>query len=134
VIKLRMKLLSNFFVKVASILTILMIFTPIIVLAAVPPPETPRAGLEEMGEIGIERERSLPEFVGTIIKWVIGIIGVILVALFVYGGVVYATSAGNEDRIEMGKKIMMYAVIGVAIIAFAFLITDYIISALFPEA
>lgn len=107
---------------------------PVVVQAVEPPSGPPGEALREAGEVaGVETERSLPEFVGTIIKWVIGIIGVVLVALFVYGGVVYATSAGNEDRIEMGKKIMMYAVIGVAIIAFAFLITDYIISALFPE-
>jgi uncharacterized membrane protein len=124
--------------KISSILAILSILSlvvlPVVTNAVTEPGERPGEALREAaGVAGVETERSLPEFVGTIIKWVIGLIGVVLVALFVYGGVVYATSAGNEDRIEMGKKIMMYAVIGVAIIAFAFLITDYIISALFPE-
>jgi len=125
--------------KVSGVLAILtmlsLVVLPVVVKAVEPPTGPPGEALREAGEVaGVETERSLPEFVGTIIKWVIGIIGVVLVALFVYGGVVYATSAGNEDRIETGKKIMMYAVIGVAIIAFAFLITDYVISALFPEA
>lgn len=73
----------------------------------------------------------LPSFISTIIRWVLGLIGVILVALFVYGGVMYATSAGNEDRVETGKRIMLYAIIGVVIIVAAFLFTDYIVSALF---
>jgi uncharacterized membrane protein len=127
-----MKSLSSFLIKALSILTILMVFLPVATQAVVTP-ESPREGLEQIGEVGIVREQTLPEFVGTIIKWVVGLIGVLLVALFVYGGVVYATSAGNEERIELGKKIMMYSIVGVAIIAFAFLITDYVISALFPE-
>lgn len=75
-------------------------------------------------------ETDLPTFIGTIIRWILGIIGVILIALFVYGGFTYATSAGSQDKIESGKKIMMYAIIGVIIIVVAFVLTDYIISAL----
>lgn len=74
----------------------------------------------------------LVTFVGRIIKWVLGIIGVIMIALFVYGGVVYATSAGNEEKIELGKKVMIYTIIGVIIIALAYVLTDFVISALFP--
>ena len=73
---------------------------------------------------------SLPDFISTIIRWVLGIIGVLLVALFVYGGVLYATSAGNEDRVETGKRVMIYAIIGTVIVFAAFVISDYVISAL----
>ena len=79
-------------------------------------------------------EVSLPEFVGQIIQWILGIIGVILIALFVYGGFTYATSAGSQDKIENGKKIMMYAIIGVVIIVVAFVLTEYIINALLSNA
>lgn len=74
----------------------------------------------------------LPTFIGRIIKWVLGIIGVVMIALFVYGGVMYATSAGNEDRIETGKKVMVYTIVGVIIIALAYVLTDFVIEALFP--
>lgn len=76
----------------------------------------------------------LPTFIGRIIKWVLGIVGVIMLALFVYGGVMYATSAGNEERIETGKKIMIYTIIGVIIIALAYVLTDFIVKALFPTS
>jgi len=74
----------------------------------------------------------LPTFIGRIIKWVLGIIGVVMIAMFVYGGVMYATSAGNEDRIETGKKVMVYTIVGVIIIALAYVLTDFVIDALFP--
>lgn len=74
----------------------------------------------------------LPTFIGRIIKWVLGIIGVVMIALFVYGGVTYATSAGSEEKIETGKKIMVYTIMGVIIVALAYVLTDFIIQALFP--
>lgn len=122
---------------ILTIFTLAMFVVPHFILA-----QTPGVGGEEpnMREY-FERTRDvaggtvdpLEVVIGRIIKWVMGLIGVILVALFVYGGVVYATSAGNEDRIETGKKVMMYAIIGIVIIALAFVLTDYIIKALFPE-
>jgi len=105
-------------------------FASVLATAGVTPGE-PDTTLEDIGDTGLAQDLSLPEFIGRIISWVVGILGVILVALFVYGGVIYATSVGNEDRIEMGKKIMLYAIIGVVIIAVAFAISRYVIQALF---
>jgi len=53
--------------------------------------------------------------------------------MFIYGGVVYATSAGNEEKAGTGKKVMLYAIVGVIIIALAFALTRYVVSALFTE-
>ncbi len=91
----------------------------------------PAATLDDVQDTGLAQDVNLPDFVARIISWVVGILGVVLVALFVYGGVVYATSIGNEERIETGKKIMLYAIIGVVIIAIAFAISRYVIQALF---
>ncbi len=91
----------------------------------------PTAALDNIKDTGLAQDVNLPDFIARIISWVVGILGVVLVALFVYGGVVYATSIGNEDRIETGKKIMLYAIIGVVIIAIAFAISRYVIQALF---
>lgn len=94
-------------------------------------PGNPEETLNNVNDTGLAEDLSLPEFVGRIISWVVGVLGVLLVALFVYGGVVYATSTGNEDRIDMGKKIMISAIVGVIIIAVAFAISRYVIQALF---
>ena len=80
------------------------------------------------------RGGDLQSFAATVIRWLLGIIGVILVGLIVYGGVTYATAAGNEDRAEQGKNILTYAIIGVVIVVIAWLLTDYILSALFDNS
>lgn len=91
--------------------------------------------MEAFGEkTDIQSQTELPEFIGRIIKWAIGLVGVILIAFFVYGGFIYATSAGNQERIDSGKKIMMYAIIGVIIIALAYALTSYILDALFKTS
>ena len=89
---------------------------------------------ETSKEAGVSTQRELPEVIGSIIQWVLGIVGIILLVMFVYGGVLYATSAGNEDKLETAKKVMLYAILGIVIIALAFVLTRYIISALFVSA
>ncbi|GAF97715.1 unnamed protein product [marine sediment metagenome] len=97
--------------------------------------ETPniQEQLDYVGEhTPIESERELPKFVGQLIKWAIGIVGVMLITLLVYGGFSYATSAGNEEKLGTAKKIIVYAIVGVVIIGLAYVLTDFVIDMLFP--
>ena len=127
-----MKSIINLSLMVGMVsLVFSMLFMPLMAAQAVD--VDPTEQLETVGEESGLPEQDLPELVARIIRWVIGIIGVVLVALFVYGGVVYATSIGNEERVETGKKIMLYAVIGVVIIAIAFAVSSYVIQALFVD-
>jgi len=92
--------------------------------------------IEELEYVGeqtpVRNDTDLPDFIGRIIKFAVGLIGVILVAIFIYAGFMYATSAGNEKQLETAKKTMVYAIIGVIIIAIAWALTDFVLSALFP--
>lgn len=125
--------LAKYSVVFASIIFIFsMALAPALSVVNAEEPD-PLGNLEELGESSGLPEQDLPELLARIISWIIGIIGIVLVALFVYGGVVYATSAGNEDRIEMGKKIMLYAIIGVLVIAIAFAVSRYVVQALFVD-
>lgn len=78
-------------------------------------------------------EGSASQIVGNIIQYILGIVGVILVIVFIYGGVLYMTSGGNEEKVATAKKALTYGVIGIIIIALAFAITRYILSALFKS-
>lgn len=86
-------------------------------------------GLEKVTEVPVPKE-SPGAFVGKIIKYILGLVGAILVALIIYGGVLYATSAGNEEKVKKAKRVLTYAIVGTIIIAASFAITSYIISAL----
>ncbi len=45
-----------------------------------------------------------------------GFIGIIALILIIYGGFLMLTSAGNEERITEGRKIIQWAAIGILII------------------
>ena len=75
-------------------------------------------------------EKPAGEIIGNIIQWVLGIVGVLLMVMLIYGGVLYMISGGNEERITMAKKVLTYSIFGVMIIAIAFALTRFIINAL----
>ena len=61
-----------------------------------------------------------------IIKIALEFIGIIFVALLVYAGFKYMTSAGNEEQTGQAKKLIIQASIGLAIILSAYAITVFI--------
>ena len=52
--------------------------------------------------------------------WILGIMGSVALALFVYGGFVWVTAAGNASRIDQGKNILTGTVVAIIIILGAF--------------
>ncbi|PIT86149.1 MAG: hypothetical protein COU33_04745 [Candidatus Magasanikbacteria bacterium CG10_big_fil_rev_8_21_14_0_10_43_6] len=53
---------------------------------------------------------------GTAIKAVLGILGSLSLVAFIYGGVLWLTSAGSSERIKKGLNSMLYAAIGMFVI------------------
>lgn len=53
-------------------------------------------------------------------------VGLALLALILYGGFLYMTSGGNEEKIETAKKVLARAAIGAAIILSSYAITIFI--------
>jgi len=43
------------------------------------------------------------------------LVGILAVIAFAISGIYYLTAAGNEDRMENGKRGMMYAIIGLVV-------------------
>jgi len=65
-----------------------------------------------------------------IVNYVVGLVGIILLVMLIYGGVMYMTSAGSEEQAKKAKSVLTYAIIGIVIIALSFLITQFIVSML----
>ena len=64
---------------------------------------------------------------GNVIKTFLGLVGAISLLAFVYGGVLYLTSAGEAKMVEKAKDVMLYTTIGMAILVFAYIIsTNYL--------
>lgn len=68
-------------------------------------------------------------FLGQIAGAALAMAGSIFLFLVIYGGIMIMTSAGS-DRVEKGKKIITWAVIGALILGAAYAITAFIFSAI----
>ena len=89
---------------------------------------TERAG--EGAGYGAADAGTLPIVVGRVIFAVMGILGVVLVALLVYGGYTWMTAQGDEDDVKKAQNIIRQAVIGLVIIFVAYAIAQFVISRL----
>jgi hypothetical protein len=68
-----------------------------------------------------------------VIDWVLGFLGIILIAMVIYGGFMYVTAGVNEQGAETGKKVLMYAGIGVIVILLSFVFVNAILGAVAPS-
>jgi len=59
--------------------------------------------------------KSLSAIALSALQFLLSIVGVLGIIMLVIGGLTYLTSAGNEEQSESGKKIVTYAIIGIAI-------------------
>ena len=47
--------------------------------------------------------------------------------MIIYGGILYVTSAGNDENVQKAKKILMYAIVGIVVILLSFAIVNTVI-------
>ena len=64
-----------------------------------------------------------------IINIALGFLGVIGVLLVLYGGWIWMTAMGEEEKVEKAKKTIIAGVVGMAIIAVAWTIVSFVLSA-----
>ena len=65
----------------------------------------------------------------TIVNFFLTFLGLIAVVMIIYGGFLYVSAAGNQEKIESAKKIIMYAVIGIVVILLSFAIVNTVLTA-----
>ncbi len=68
--------------------------------------------------------------IANIIRVILGLLGIVAVALVIYGGYLYMTAEGIPEKIERAKKLLISAVIGLVIVLSAFAIASFILSRL----
>ena len=72
----------------------------------------------------------LREGVMTIVRVIMGFLGIISILVMLYGGFVWLTSAGSEDKIGQAKKIISAGILGLVIIFISFAIATFVIEQL----
>ena len=69
---------------------------------------------------------SATDVIGGAIQWFVAIAGIVSAIFVVYGGISYATSAGDPSKLQKAKNMIIYALIGLAIVALAEIITAFV--------
>ncbi len=65
-----------------------------------------------------------------IIRIILAFLGIIAVGLMVYAGFLWMTAAGEADRVDKAKKILIGAVIGLLIVLSSFAVASYVLNRL----
>ena len=68
--------------------------------------------------------------VTNLIQWTIGIAGIVAAIFLVLGGVSYMTSAGDSSKLQKAKNTILYAIIGLIVVALAEIITAFVSNAI----
>ncbi len=74
----------------------------------------------------LNAEAPLEDLVARVIKSFLGIIGIIALVLFLYGGILWLTSAGNSSKVEEGRNVFVWAVLGLVVIFSSYVIVTFV--------
>ncbi len=59
---------------------------------------------------------TVPQLINRAIIAILGIVGALALLMFVWGGLLWMTSAGNADQVKKGRETLVWASIGLLII------------------
>lgn len=60
------------------------------------------------------------------IQWTVGIAGAVCAIFIIYGGISYISSTGDPNKVKRAKDTLLYAIIGLVIVALAEIITAFV--------
>lgn len=69
-------------------------------------------------------------FINRVKNIALGLVGLVILVMVIYGGFLYMTSGGNEDRMAKAKQTLMYAFIGLALVVLSYGIVFFVVTAL----
>lgn len=67
--------------------------------------------------------------IANVINSIFGIVGSLALLMFIYGGLMWMTSAGNQEKVKQGRGVILWASIGLAIIFMSYMLVRFVITA-----
>jgi len=74
--------------------------------------------------------KDIREGVMAVVTVLLGFLGIIAIIIILYGGFVWLTSAGNEEKVGQAKKIITAGIIGLVIIFISYALATFVITQL----
>lgn len=117
-----------------STLMLALTFSPALVLADCASPATAKEAIQCGSDSGAgssgKSPGSLDDTVKTIINLLSIIVGIAAIIMIIYAGLKYITSAGEAEKIKSAKAALLYAIIGLVIVALAQTIVHFVLTEL----
>ncbi len=73
-------------------------------------------------------EKGIDDIIGLAVKWMSIIAGIIAVIMLIVGGLKYITSNGDSNSISSAKKTIIYAIVGLVVVAISQIIVRFAIT------
>ena len=87
-------------------------------------------GIDAIGGSSSTATLQVDDIVLAVVNWLLFAVGVISVVMLIVGGIKYATSAGDSNKVTSAKNTIMYAIIGLAVAVLAFAIVGFVMNTL----
>ena len=89
----------------------------------------PITGMQQSAQgTGLDRSANLPEFIGDVIKGILGIIGVLFLILLIYAGILWLIARGDDAKIKKAREIIIASLTGFIIVMISYGLTSFVIS------
>jgi hypothetical protein len=72
--------------------------------------------------------RDIRQTIGSIINVALSLLGIIVLVIIIYGGFLWMTAGGNDEKVGQAKQWIFGGIIGLVIILSAYAIASFVIS------
>ncbi len=72
---------------------------------------------------GVEPET----LISNVINSIFGIVGSLALLMFIYGGLMWMTSGGSQEKVKTGREVIQWAAIGLIVIFLSYMMVRFVI-------
>lgn len=67
--------------------------------------------------------------ISRLLEGFLGLVGAIALLMFIYGGILFLTAAGSPGPVDKAKKVIVFSILGIIVIAAAYVATQTVFEA-----
>ncbi len=86
-------------------------------------------GLDTAAGSTIPKTKDIAAIIGRILRVALSFVGTLFLLLMVYAGFLWMTARGDSKKVDQAKQLITGAIIGVLIIASAYALTSFVLTA-----
>lgn len=82
--------------------------------------------LREAAGCDVDKDKTAVPAIITLIQVVLTLMGLVAVAVIIYGGFTYMTSLGDASKVQRAKNAILYGIVGMVVALLAFTIVHFV--------